>query len=83
MALFFLFFYKSPSRALFCVLGAVILGTVMGYGQVVRGAHFFSHNLWSFWWVWLVQLSVYWLVSTFQNQFTTMDVIRFLKEKRV
>lgn len=83
MALFFLFFYRTPSRALFCALGAVILGIVMGYGQVVRGAHFFSHNLWSFWWVWLVQLLIYWFVSTFQNLFRIIDVIRFLKEKQI
>ncbi|PPS58283.1 hypothetical protein CRX72_12715 [Pantoea sp. BRM17] len=34
----------------------VALGLLMGFGQVMRGAHFFSHNLWAGWWVWLAQL---------------------------
>ena len=42
----------------------VVLGLAMGYGQVMRGAHFFSHNLWAGWWVWFSQVAVYGLVST-------------------
>jgi len=79
LAFFFLFFHRSSSRAIFCALGAVILGTIMGYGQVMRGAHFFSHNLWSFWWVWFVQLSIYWLVSTFQYQFMRFNIPLYLR----
>jgi len=28
-------------------------GLLMGFGQMLRGAHFLSHNLWSGWLVWL------------------------------
>ncbi|OTW33329.1 phosphoesterase, partial [Enterobacter kobei] len=35
-----------------------------GFGQVMRGAHFFSHNLWAGWWVWFSQVAVYGLIST-------------------
>lgn len=33
---------------------AFILGTLMGWGQMMRGAHFLSHNLWTAWVVWAV-----------------------------
>ncbi|HFV9238096.1 phosphatase PAP2 family protein [Enterobacter mori] len=63
MGLFFAFWRERPRLAWsFVVLGAV-LGLVMGYGQVMRGAHFFSHNLWAGWWVWFSQVVVYGLVS--------------------
>ena len=64
MGLFFAFWRERPRLAWsFVVLGAV-LGLAMGFGQVMRGAHFFSHNLWAGWWVWFSQVVVYGLVST-------------------
>lgn len=68
LALFFLFFHRSKTLAVLSMFSAIVLGEIMGFGQVMRGAHFFSHNLWSFWWVWLVQLTIYWLVSTAQHR---------------
>lgn len=64
MALFFLFYRERPALAWCCLAGGIALGLVMGYGQVMRGAHFFSHNLWAGWWVWLTQLVGYGIVST-------------------
>lgn len=64
MGLFFAFWRERPRLAWsFVVLGA-IAGLAMGYGQVMRGAHFFSHNLWAGWWVWFSQVVAYGLVST-------------------
>ena len=51
----------SASRPSFVAFG-VVLGLAMGFGQVMRGAHFFSHNLWAGWWVWF-SVAVYGLVS--------------------
>ncbi|ORM78392.1 phosphatase PAP2 family protein [Mixta gaviniae] len=59
MALFFLYWPTRPRMAWLCWGGAIVLGLVMGYGQMMRGAHFLSHNLWAGWWVWLAQLLVY------------------------
>lgn len=64
MALFFLFYRERPTLAWWCLAGGIALGLLMGYGQVMRGAHFFSHNLWAGWWVWLTQIVVYGIVST-------------------
>ncbi|MEW7311611.1 phosphatase PAP2 family protein [Buttiauxella gaviniae] len=64
MALFFLFYRERPRLAWGSLVFGIVLGLVMGYGQVMRGAHFFSHNLWAGWWVWLTQVVVYGIVST-------------------
>lgn len=63
MAWFFWFYPERP-RLAYCLWGmGIAAGLLLGYGQVVRGAHFMSHNLWAGWWVWLVQLLIFWFVS--------------------
>jgi membrane-associated PAP2 superfamily phosphatase len=58
-------FWRDRPRLAWCFVAlGVVLGLAMGYGQVMRGAHFFSHNLWAGWWVWFSQVVVYGLVST-------------------
>ncbi|MRS91293.1 phosphatase PAP2 family protein [Enterobacteriaceae bacterium RIT714] len=64
MGLFFAFWRERPRLAWFFVALGVMAGLTMGYGQVMRGAHFFSHNLWAGWWVWFSQVVAYGLVST-------------------
>lgn len=63
MGLFFAFWRERPRLAWGMVVAGIVLGLVMGYGQVMRGAHFFSHNLWAGWWVWFSQVVAYGLVS--------------------
>jgi membrane-associated PAP2 superfamily phosphatase len=46
----------SARTALVC---AFLLGAIYGYGQMARGAHFLSHNIWSAMVCWLVALSLY------------------------
>ncbi|GAB3247626.1 phosphatase PAP2 family protein [Chitinimonas naiadis] len=54
-----LFLGRSPRKA--AITGAVVLvaGLLLGWGQQMRGAHFFSHTLWSAWVCWAVCLAVY------------------------
>ena len=63
MGLFFAFWRERPRLAWGFVAVGIIFGLLMGYGQVMRGAHFFSHNLWAGWWVWFSQVLAYGLVS--------------------
>lgn len=63
MALFFLFYPQRPRLAWCCWCGGIALGMLMGFGQIMRGAHFLTHNLWAGWWVWLSQLAIYWMIS--------------------
>ncbi len=37
----------------------LILGLAMGWAQVMRGAHFMSHNLWTAWIIWMILLAQY------------------------
>jgi membrane-associated PAP2 superfamily phosphatase len=43
---------QHPQWARRILILALVLGTIMGGVQMVRGAHFLSHNLWTLWIVW-------------------------------
>lgn len=68
MALFFWFYPQRPRLAWLSLLLGAVLGMLMGYGQIMRGAHFLSHNLWAGWWVWLSQCFTYGCVSSLMNR---------------
>lgn len=53
LALFFAYRLQAPQRAHFYLITALILGFAMGWAQMMRGAHFMSHNLWTLWLTWL------------------------------
>jgi membrane-associated PAP2 superfamily phosphatase len=56
MAFFFAFRRTHPIFAYVSLVISLMLGFVMGWTQMLRGAHFLSHSLWSAWVVWLVLL---------------------------
>lgn len=56
IALFFAYWNQQPKRAVWYLLATLILGFAMGWGQMMRGAHFLSHNLWTLWVAWAVNL---------------------------
>ncbi|TDR32399.1 phosphatase PAP2 family protein [Hydromonas duriensis] len=35
---------------------ALVIGTVLGFARVSQGAHFFSHQFWSLWWIVLANM---------------------------
>lgn len=55
------FVYRNTDRkkAIFYLYAGVILGFAMGWAQMMRGAHFLSHNLWTGWVIWLSNAVVY------------------------
>ncbi|OTG81032.1 phosphatase PAP2 family protein [Acinetobacter sp. ANC 4648] len=56
---FFVYRLVQPKLAYaFLALGLVI-GFILGWGQMMRGAHFLSHNLWTGWIVFAFNLLVY------------------------
>jgi membrane-associated PAP2 superfamily phosphatase len=57
MALYFALRGRGPRLA--GLLLGFGLGTLFGFGQIVRGAHFLSHNLWSAALCWAVALALY------------------------
>ena len=49
----------APRAARWVLIGVVGLGFVLGWVQQVRGAHFFSHNLWTAWLCWATTWAVH------------------------
>lgn len=68
LALFFLFYPQRARLAWACWWAALAVGMVMGFGQIMRGAHFLSHNLWAAWWVWLTQCVTFGCVTYLLNK---------------
>jgi membrane-associated PAP2 superfamily phosphatase len=46
--------HEQPLRARVWLRAIVLCGVLFGFTQLVRGAHYVSHTLWSAWWCWLV-----------------------------
>lgn len=47
---------------------AMSLGLIMGWVQIMRGAHFLTHNLWSAWIVWLTIVLAWSLIRPHQEK---------------
>jgi membrane-associated PAP2 superfamily phosphatase len=58
MSLYFAF-YRRRRLALAGLAVGLALGALFGFGQVARGAHFVSHNIWTAAICWLVTLILY------------------------
>ena len=56
-ALYFLWRPYSPARARWWLIGTLVAGTLLGGAQVLRGAHFVSHVLWSAWICWALAVA--------------------------
>jgi membrane-associated PAP2 superfamily phosphatase len=59
LAIYFAYLADHRCRANIGLALGLVLGTLMGWAQMMRGAHFMSHNLWSLWVVWVVLLALY------------------------
>lgn len=70
---YFVFRQDQPKRAYFYLCAGLILGFAMGWTQMMRGAHFLSHNLWTAWWIWSFNLAAYGLFATKLHQQTVIN----------
>jgi membrane-associated PAP2 superfamily phosphatase len=59
MAFYFAFREQKPRFATVMLVLALVLGFSMGWGQMMRGEHFLSHNLWTAWLVWAVLFTLF------------------------
>ena len=59
MAIYFAFRDSAPKYANIGLMLGLLLGFAMGWAQMMRGAHFMSHNLWTAWLVWMTLLVQY------------------------
>ncbi|WP_256584520.1 phosphatase PAP2 family protein [Pseudomonas sp. Irchel 3F5] len=61
-ALFFVLRDRRPRLARAALVFAVGLGTLFSVGRMLQGAHFFSHNVWTAVFCWLISLGCYYWV---------------------
>ncbi|MFJ3482302.1 phosphatase PAP2 family protein [Pseudomonas sp. NPDC090202] len=61
-ALFFVLRDRKPRMAKAGLVFAFGLGTVFSIGRMLQGAHFFSHNVWTAVFCWLICLGAYYVV---------------------
>lgn len=59
MAFYFAFRQIKPQFAIGMLWLGLVFGLAMGFSQVMRGAHFLSHVLWSGWVVWVSLVVLY------------------------
>lgn len=59
MAIYFAYRDTQPKFASTALISGLLAGMVMGWGQMMRGAHFLSHNMWTGWVVWMLLLLLY------------------------
>lgn len=62
LALYFVFRDRRPRWAKLALLVALGLGTVFSLGRTMQGAHFLSHNVWTFLLDWVICTASYRLV---------------------
>jgi membrane-associated PAP2 superfamily phosphatase len=69
IAIYFGFRDSLPKLAKAGLILGLVFGFAMGWGQMMRGAHFMSHNLWTAWIVWMLLLAQYlaWSPKGFAN----------------
>lgn len=56
---FFVYRFVSKKYAYLFLFLSLTLGFIMGWGQMMRGAHFLSHNLWTAWVIWSLNVVLY------------------------
>jgi len=61
-ALFFVLRDRRPRLARQALVFAFTLGTVFSLGRMLQGAHFFSHNVWTAVFCWLICLGCYYYI---------------------
>jgi len=61
-ALFFVLRDRRPRLARKALVFAFALGTVFSIGRMLQGAHFFSHNVWTAIFCWLICLGAYYFI---------------------
>ena len=75
---YFVYLKSNIKRAYFFLFSGLILGFSMGWAQMMRGAHFLSHNLWTGWIIWFINI----LVSLIYNKLKEYKTLKNINKKR-
>lgn len=58
---YFAFAPREERVARLWLITVLLVGALAGTAQLVRGAHFLTHTLWSLWWCWTLSALLAWL----------------------
>jgi membrane-associated PAP2 superfamily phosphatase len=72
MSLYFLGHGRRPGLARAALAGGFAAGLALGFGRMLQGAHFLSHNLWAAWVCWVVALGLYALLLEGRRDLTSI-----------
>ncbi len=70
---YFVYRLSNIKKACFFLVAGLILGFAMGWAQMMRGAHFLSHNLWTLWICWCVNVLIYQIILKYSPQILSTD----------
>lgn len=68
MAFYFVWRRRRPAWAALALVGGFAYGFTLGFGRLMQGAHFLSHNLWAALVCWFVAL-VLWRLMLYDERF--------------
>lgn len=60
---FFVYRLSQHRRALTFLYAGLTIGFILGWGQMMRGEHFLSHNLWTAWIIYALNSAVFALIA--------------------
>ncbi len=67
MSLYFVGIHISRFWGIIGLLFGITISQLMGFVQVMRGQHFFSHNLWTLWFAWLTIVLLYFFMTKYDK----------------
>lgn len=63
LAGYFVYRLSQPQRAKIFLYAALIVGFILGWGQMMRGEHFLSHNLWTAWIIYAFNSAIFFIIA--------------------
>lgn len=73
---YFVYRLNQQSRAWFYLVAGTLIGFGMGWAQMMRGAHFLSHNLWTMWFCLAINFLCYAVTYRYHQQFLHRKAMR-------
>jgi len=72
---YFVYRLNHTHRAWFYLFAGTVIGFAMGWAQMMRGAHFLSHNLWTLWMCLAINFIVYIFTYKHHQRFAERNAV--------
>lgn len=80
---YFVYRLDQKQRAWFYLCAGTVIGFAMGWAQMMRGAHFLSHNLWTAWVCVAINLVCYALTYEKHQQFANRNSVSLVQSDMI